>query len=280
MRIGPHVRLGRISGSDADEFVKACMATGAHYNPEPQMPVLYAFIREDAPQGDVIWHWDNDGAIQTAIALSRLVRDNSHGRECAVRTVEGWDSGHRQVAPLDIEARAYAYRVLTGDRGYLDDADARELHTLVNAYYRVRSLLPDRVHHALWLAEFMTRSEYLLIAYIHTVSALEALVNTSTERASTQFVRRTRALATELGIDGMSGQTASRIYELRSRAVHGVRASRGAGQRELTMLLLAQRVLRAAIRRSIEDPTFALHFAGDDSIDAKWPLAPQDQAPS
>jgi hypothetical protein len=67
------------------------------------MPILYTFVRRNAPRGQSTWHWDVDEAIQLAVALSRRVRDNSHGIEYAVRTVEGWDSGDREIAPLDIE---------------------------------------------------------------------------------------------------------------------------------------------------------------------------------
>ena len=117
--VGPRVALGRISADDAGEFVKACTATGPNFDPAPQSPILYTFVRRNAPRGQSTWHWDVDEAIQLAVALSRRVRDNSHGIEYAVRTVEGWDSGDRQIAPLDIEARAFTYRVTTGERDYL-----------------------------------------------------------------------------------------------------------------------------------------------------------------
>jgi hypothetical protein len=110
----PRVALGRISADDAGEFVKACTATGPNFDPAPQSPILYTFVRRNAPRGQSTWHWDVDEAIQLAVALSRRVRDNSHGIEYAVRTVEGWDSGDRQIAPLAIEARAFTYRVTTG----------------------------------------------------------------------------------------------------------------------------------------------------------------------
>lgn len=270
--IGPDVLLGRIPASDADEFVKACMATGPHFDPTPQSPILDTFIRRNAPEGASTWQWDADEAIQCCLALSRLVRDNSHCLEYAVRTVEGWDAGHRQVAPLDIEVRRFAYRVITGERDYLDAQDAEELDALVRRYGETAASLPGRVEHAFWLAEYMTQSPFLLIAFIHVVAALESLLNTSTERASTQFVKRARALAAELEIDGMSGVAANKIYELRSHAVHGVRVDWEAGGTESELLLLAQQVLRTAVRYCIEDPVFAQRFASDKAVESAWPI--------
>jgi hypothetical protein len=269
--IGPHVLVGRLPASETEEFIAACLARGPNFNPTPQSPIRYTFVRRDAPEGASTWHWDDDKAIQRAVALSRLVRDNSHCLDVAVRTVEGWSNEHRQIAPLDIEARAYAYRVITGERDYLDQQDAGDLNELVTTYYAVQASLPARVEHAFWLAEYMTRSPYLLVAYIHVVSALESLLNTSTERASTQFVRRTRGLASELGI-ALSGTAARRIYDLRSHAVHGVDVDWKAGGKESELLVAAQALLRGTIRRCIEDPAFAGHFTTEATVDSKWPI--------
>jgi hypothetical protein len=79
--------LGRVSLSGesrpttAGEFVKACTATGPNFDPAPQSPILYTFVRRNAPRGQSTWHWDVDEAIQLAVALSRRVRDNSPGIE-------------------------------------------------------------------------------------------------------------------------------------------------------------------------------------------------------
>jgi hypothetical protein len=269
--VGPFVTLERIPHDDAEEFVHACSATGAGFEPVRQSGQLYSFVRRDAPEGQTVWHWDPDEAVQLAIAFSRFVRDNSHCTEIGVRTVAGWANGRRQVAPLDIEARAFAYRVITPGRDYLDDTDAREVDTLLRRYYDVREELPERIRHALWLAEYMTRTPYILIAFIYVVSALEALLNTSSDRASAQFVKRMRALGGELEID-ISGTKANKIYELRSHAVHGVRVDWVAGGLESDLLLLSQRVLRAAIRRAIEQPAFAALFDDDSAIDIRWPI--------
>jgi hypothetical protein len=43
-------------------------------------------------------------------------------------------------------------------------------------------------------------------------------------------------------------------------------------RKESGLLLSAQRVLRAAIRRSIENPAFAQRFASDEAVDRTWPI--------
>lgn len=106
--VGPYVMLGRIPANDAEEFVAACLPHTSTFVPKSQAPVRYTFVRRDAPKLGALAIWDPDEAIHTAIMFSRLVRANCHCTDGAVRTVDGWDSGGRQVIPLDPPSRYYA----------------------------------------------------------------------------------------------------------------------------------------------------------------------------
>lgn len=118
------------------------------------------------------------------------------------------------------------------------------------------------------------------------VSGLEALLKTERHYATKQFKERAAALANELGIDGITKKWAEEIYDARSDWVHGSRVklfgldpALGGGpanpteSRAFRDLARVQDLLRAAIRRSIEDPGFRARFESDDSVRTHWPVA-------
>lgn len=275
--VGPFVMIGRISAADSKEFVEACLSQSSTAPPTISVaPVFYTLVRRDAPKVDPsMYVWDPDGAISIVIQLSRLVRSNSHCTDAAVRTIEGWDHGKRETRPLDPQARFYASRIITPERAYLDDVEAEELNRLVTTWYEVRDELPSRVRYAMWLAEFSHHTSYLQIMCIDVVAALEALLNTGPDLPTKQFVTRVRKLADAVDVAGMSRKVASDIYELRSGLIHGDPMwTITSGGDEEALMLKAQNVLRAAVRKAIEDREFAAIFADEATINAMWPIAP------
>jgi hypothetical protein len=134
--------------------------------------------------------------------------------------------------------------------------------------------------------EHSARRRYDFDALITIVAGLEALLNTGRRQNTKQFVQRAPDLATELGASGVSRAMARRLYDNRSEPAHGRRLSLVPGPRPgqpppdfdqvlpqaLRELALLQDLLRSAVRRCIEDPAFAQHFASDESVRAKWPV--------
>ena len=156
----------------------------------------------------------------------------------------------------------------------MDADEARELAALLDSYWRREHQLGERVGNAIWLAEQSARRKYDFDALLTIIVGLEALLNTGPHQNTKQFRQRAPDMARELGITGLSRSMAGRLYEQRSHASHGRRlrlisphANEPAPNytereaRAIRELALMQDVLRAAIRRGIEDPAFAAHFA-------------------
>jgi hypothetical protein len=122
--------------------------------------------------------------------------------------------------------------------------------------------------------------------------ALEALFKTERFDATRQFVARIPRVAADLGIDGVDATFADRMYDARSDWVHGshVRlfasgtdrqpdattdtdsAPTNEERRVLEDVARLQDVLRAVVRRCIQEPGFRGIFEDDDAIRDRWPV--------
>jgi hypothetical protein len=158
--------------------------------------------------------------------------------------------------------------------------------TLLDQFRAAKATLPDRVNRALWQAEASSQSRYLTDAVAHIATGLEALLNTGDdEPIAAQFVKRSKQLADELGLGGTSNSYWSRIYDARSTVVHGAESklvvpagwdeSDDDPPRDVARIAKAQDVLRAAIRRAIENEEFRAVFETENAIRQRWPLEPQ-----
>ena len=175
-----------------------------------------------------------------------------------------------------------AYRT-RNDRSWLTADDAGTVCTLLAAYRATKDDLPERVRRALWHADRSSHCRYLNECVTHIVTGMEALLNTGDDEPVTaQFVKRSRHLATELGIEA-SGTFWNWVYDARSKAVHGEEVTlvvpagwdetTGDPPADLRKIARAQDVLRTTIRRAIEEEVFRQVFTSDESIRERWPLA-------
>ena len=206
------------------------------------------------------------------MSLSRLVRQNIHNTKYAARVIEH-DDGTCQVIPFDGLESRQAYGV-NGDRDWLDAAEAAELRSLLAAYFDARDSFSVRFAQTLSLCEHLVQERYLSVM-LRLVATLEGLIGTSHLMVTKQFVTRVPALAAEVGVQGVSKTLCSRLYEARSQGLHGSAIDLlklPAQDATVRKVALLQRVLRAALRRGLEDPAFRAVFTDAASIDARWPV--------
>jgi hypothetical protein len=289
--LGNGVFVGRLRGDDSelpDQVMDASSAAGINYRPTRQFGQLYSFWREiprDEWDGPKMHSWDATQAIGEALALSRFVLDNAHSFEFAGRVLDRSD-GHRRIAcSLGYDGRI-AYRVRK-DRFWLTTAEAEELRQLLAQYRAVKKALPDRVRRTLWHADRSCYCRYIHEAVGNIVTGFEALLNTGEdEPIAAQFVKRSQALAAELGVE-TSRSYWSWVYDVRSKAVHGADArlvvpagwdeTTGDPPRDVARVAQAQDVLRHALRKAIEDEGFRGVFQSEDSIRRRFPLEEPDE---
>ncbi len=285
--LGHGVSIEHLSDDDYNLMMAACVPRGHYFFAEQQWGQRYAFVLqvelddyEDKPDD-----WDTKQTLSSALAMSRFVRDNVHCSEFAGRLVEHED-GEQQVIPLaDFEFRlAYRYG---RDRDWLDadDADdAAELRTLLDRFLQVGPAWPSRVRRGIRNCERASQTPYLSESQPRLVTGLEALLSTNLGHVGKQFRERTGALATEFGIDGVSEQMLGRMYDFRSGAYHGdeihLLSSDPNRQPEIAEqhrelvgeARLLQRVLRATVRKAIEDDDFRDVFEEDECVRQRWPV--------
>jgi hypothetical protein len=193
---------------------------------------------------------------------------------------------------LESESK-HVYR-LREDRDWLDAPEGEELGALLAAYWDIEDQLAGRVRRAMWRAEYASWLAWADLVVPVVVSGLESLLNTDPESVTAQFTHRVPALAEAVGVDGVSRGLCKRMYEARSAWIHGshVRLFASGAERVqqqqsgvqtgpasskerdvLTQIAVLQGLLRAAVRRCLEDPAFHGIFEESERIRERWPVA-------
>ena len=284
--LGFGVILRHADHAESDLVINACAARGHYFVPARQFGGRLVYERAIEPDvwATKVYQWDSEQVLNKALALSRFVRDNAHDIEFAARVID-YSDGARQVIPgAGFGARA-GYR-LGIERDWLDVAEAAALRNLLAAFIANEDTFPDRVKRAIWLIDWISGEHYLDITLPLLVTAGEALTNTSSDQVMRQFSARLTAMASELKLRGVSKTFCNELYEARSQATHGARVGLftdvpnaaapddvvppSEAVREKIMRL--QILLRTVLRKAIEDPGFAAHFADEKAIRARWPV--------
>jgi hypothetical protein len=266
--LAPGLTLERLPFEEVEACFDASSPAGENFRPARQFGQRYSFVRRDAPQ-QPFYEWDSDLLIQYALALSRWVRDNAHSAEYTVRVIDHASERIERVPG----ARWLAWYAPDGDRKWLSQPEAEELAQLLQRFLAVRDDLPLRVNRGIRLAEYATRTDEYIVAVIWTVSATEALFNTDRSKLRRQFVERSTAVAAELGVDGATKDVANAIYTARSESVHGAVPNIADHDQAVLELAAIQRLVRAALRRAVDDQTFRDTFRDDASVRARWPVS-------
>lgn len=267
--LAPGLTLEVLPGETADDYMDAAETRGANFKAYRQFGHSYAFVRRGAPEP--LYRWDPDLVITQALAMSRLIRDNRHDAGYSVRVIEGFgvpgDNGRQIMAGASWEA----WFVDDGERKWLSQREAEMLAQLLQQRRAIETI-SLRVGNALWLAEYAARASDAVPTSIWTVAALEALLNVDPYRLRRQFKKRCQGLAAELVIDAITEEVTNRFYTARSKGVHGALGGEDRDQ-VLADLATMQGLLRAGLRRCIEDAEFRAIFDSDEDVAAKWPVS-------
>jgi hypothetical protein len=237
--------------------------------PVRQYAYFYAFVRQ-VPVPASVHDWDTDQRLQTAVALSRLVRPTSISFRHAARIHYNDDGTLKSAYPAwltGVDPDSW----LAPEKNYRDwliEAEMKQLRALLNS--SSLSVLPVRLSRALWYHEYASRTYYGEIRWITVCVALESMLHTSRGYSTRQFVERLPRMASGLGVS-LNTQEAETAYEMRSRLSHGGATGKLAPSEEQLYLKL-ELVLRAALKEAVLNSTFAAIFADENMIRSKWPI--------
>lgn len=242
-----------------------CVGTPA---PRRQYGQLYSFVRELRHACDLA-RWDDDHRLKNCVALSRLVHPTGIGFKYAARVKVRNDSVPLEICRAEVQGiDVLAYPSPSELRKWLTEADALDLRSLISSFRTAK--LPERVHSALFYHEFASRTWYADIRWTLVCTALEALLNDGKRDNKNQFRRRASQLADELGLTFREGE-AGTAYDVRSKLTHGEAFLHALPQAEIKLYDRMESLLRACLRRCIEDDSFAQVFANEQSICSRWP---------
>lgn len=286
--LGRGLVLASLDQGEAERVLTACSPRGHYFVPVRQFGQMYSFVREVDPAelDDGRWAWDPERVVRGALAMSRLILDNGYSTQYAARIFD-YASEEQQVMPSPGPTQ-YAYRLRPTARDWLTTSEADELRDLLAEYWALGGDLPERVAHAIWMAEYLVSARWLDVIAPLLVVAFEALVNTGRDLVTRQFRERVPAMTDEAG-SGLSRNVCDRMYDVRSRWVHGSRVplyrrpdregepSEGPTDDEqraaLERIARTQDALRAVLRKALTDADFRAIFASDDNLRERWPVA-------
>ncbi len=280
VELGDGIKLLSLPSEEAEAIMSACTPRGENFDPIRQFSQRYSFVRDRALQeiDDNYFNPDEDGKLYDALSLSRLIRDHGFSLQYTARVIDHED-GKRTIAYRASGEGNAAYR-LASDREWLDGPGAEEFAVLLAA--KRSAELPPRLTRAMWRLEYATRIGWADVVLPTLIGGLEALLKVGRGQLTAQFKRRATAVAAELELEGINEPLCGRMYDARSDWVHGshVRLFGREGsqtptdadeRRVLDEIAKMRDLLRAAIRRAIEDPEFRAFFADDDALEKRWP---------
>jgi hypothetical protein len=273
--LGRDAFIEQLDGDEAELVVNACEPRGHYYYAQRQYGARYAFVRnlDRALVDPNPYGWDPEGVLWPACVMSRFVVDNAYSTEYAARVVD-YEDGEQQVIPVEAVETDAIFRFDTTARDWLDAREAAELAQLLDAFWAKRDNLHDRVRLALWLSAYANHGRWLDYALPFLVAALEALLNTDNQRTRRQFIKRVSELSDELGMP-LTGRFCGKVYDARSQGFHGSHVSllhQDGLDRAIARAVALQNVLRATLRRAIEDSMFEARFESADTVRTHWPV--------
>lgn len=231
---------------------------------------LYAFVRYDAPR-DPMHAWDQDERLQLCIALSRLIRPTSLSFGYSVRLIGSLDSDRYELIPGPVRGFGAQAWTAIPEHDWLSLDDFEQLRELM-AVFGENPLTPkSRLSRALWYFEYASRTELIDVRWPLIATAVETVLSTDPSKATRHFTRRISMLAAYLGLPAITQSDASRMWGLRSALVHGAKHG-GLGPDDFALYRRMEEVLRATLRRAIEDAAFRAMFDTSASLDAAFPV--------
>jgi hypothetical protein len=247
--------------------------------------VQYAFVRGMHLEDDAnSYAFDHDGRLNTALALSRLVRPTAIGFENSARLILDEGGEIIEALPGHIKGMAaFAYVAGISPHNWLTKSDAVETGKLLAMFLASEGTRPPRVSRALWRHEYAARSEYLDLRWLFVASGLESLVkikyphnpggkSKKVPGSTAQFKKRTAKLALRYAASGMNWTEpdAETAYDLRSDVAHGLSITKQSPH--LPLYLRMETLLRYALVEALTVPSFATTFLTDSSIETAWPV--------
>jgi hypothetical protein len=217
-----------------------------------------------------MYRWDIDQRLQTAIALSRLVRPTSISFRHAARVRYNEDGSVSQAFSAwlrGVDPDSW----LPAEPQYRDWLIEEEMAEVKILFQHMAALtLPVRVSRAFWYHEYAARTYYGEVRWVLVCTALESLLNTDPYHSGAQFRGRVPLVASSVHVS-MNEDEARRAWSMRSHLSHGG-ATGQLNPMEEEIYRKLEMLLRRVLKKAILDGAFASIFADDDRIRASWPI--------
>jgi len=246
----------------ADEIIKACTPHGYNFAPPILLnSTLYAFGRENPPNDDT---WDSDERLQHCIRLSRLVHPTKIAFEFSARLKFDSDNKIVKIIPGHTQGFGAHAHISATERNWLTEDEAIDLRKVIKAF-DTTEIKNDDLLRAFWYYEYACRLYELDIRSVLVVTSLESILNTS---KTNQFVNSVQELVREIEEGEILKSDAEKIYEVRSKLVHGNRIDQNFDQWN-KIYQQAEDILRKTLKYSLLNPSFVQLISEKKNLE-KW----------
>lgn len=276
----------------SDEILKACeprnyAAGSLRTSVGRKYGTYYAICHEIPASREFDFNFDPDHTLHWVVALSRLVRPNPTGFEYSARCEYAATGELHRVWAAPWQP-AFGVNL---KRCWLSRDEWKQTARLVARRPTARAFTFERIKTALWYRERAALEHYVEVRSQHIATVAEALTglykvpppprvakSPRTGRAGKQQSRGERfriglcKLATDAGIS-LSTDQADVVWQMRSHHSHGASypfgSSKSANIAANSEIEKVELVVSAALRRAIEDDSYAQNFESDVSV-SKW----------
>ena len=233
---------------------------------------LFAIVRDPVP-AEPVFAWDPDERIRTCLALARLIRPVSIGTRYSARVTGNLHGEALELFAGAVYGLGASAWTAEPESDWLRAEDFTQLRDLLASYDQRRFEPGSRLQRAFWHHEYAALTQTLEVRWPLVATALEALLGTTGDRATQQFIKRIPMLAAAAGAPPISIRDARQMWGLRSKFSHGEPHS-GLSEAEYELYRRMEDVLRATLRRAVTDDLFRAYFADRDAVDAAFPISP------
>lgn len=265
--------IERLNPELAVEIMRACEPAHKGIQKSNHDMHLYAWVKR-AYSRDSSVH-KGFQPLWASIGLSRLVKPTTTSLRYCARVSE-LSADAQVIEAIQTVGIGPDVLLARGTEDWLTEEDMPEIHKLMG--WLSGDQMDERVFRAYWNHEYALHLYETDMRWPFIIGGFEALIKSSREQVTAQFVQRVAQLALHFNVP-LTEQELNIAYDVRSRLVHGEKflhsLTETLGEEDQPVLYRKlEALLRTTVKECLLNKSFCADFKDDSSVEAWFPLRP------